>query len=279
MRAIHSRPELVGLSEQARGFNAQAEATRAGIRPQVGFSMGFIYLGSNNIVPQGIGAATFYADWTLTDSGATRRRAAAIQQQERAALKRREDTAADIALEVRTRWLDLQQARRRVPVAKLAIVQAEENINVITDRYRQQLSTYTEVLDAETRRVQSLSNFYNAVYDESLADLPPPPRRRGPVSRATDRDLTASRARASVTSTANPGSSRDVACSPRAKIPCYAYSVPSSVRTVIRPSSGSTIQYSGMPARAYSARFSTRSRWRSLALSLTTSITRSAPSK
>jgi outer membrane protein len=67
------------------------------------------------------------------------------------------------------RWLDLQQARKRVPVARLAIVQAEENINVITDRYRQQLSTYTEVLDAETRRIQSLRNLYNAVYDESLA--------------------------------------------------------------------------------------------------------------
>jgi outer membrane protein TolC len=169
VRALGSRPELVGLSEQARGYGAQAEATRAGVRPQVGFAMGFVYLGTNNMVPQGIGAATFYADWTITDSGATRRRAAAIQQQERAALKRRADTAADIALQVRTRWLDLEQARRRVPVAKLAIVQAEENINVITDRYRQQLSTYTEVLDAETRRIQSLSNFYNAVYDESIA--------------------------------------------------------------------------------------------------------------
>ncbi len=169
MRAIRSRPELVGLLEQARALGAQAEATRAGIRPQVGFSMGFVYLGNNNFVPQGIGAASFYADWTITDSGATRRRAAAQHQQELATRMRRADTIADIALQVRTRWLDLQQARRRVPVAKLAIAQAEENINVITDRYRQQLSTYTEVLDAETRRVQSLSNFYNAVYDESLA--------------------------------------------------------------------------------------------------------------
>jgi outer membrane protein TolC len=131
--------------------------------------MAFIWLGNNSQIPQGIGAATFYADWTITDSGATRRRAEAIRQQERAAYKRRADAAADIALQVRTRWLDLKQARKRVPVAKLAIVQAEENINVITDRYRQQLSTYTEVLDAETRRITSLSNFYNAVYDESLA--------------------------------------------------------------------------------------------------------------
>ena len=133
--------------------------------------MGFVYLGSNNLIPQGIGAATFYADWTITDCGATRRRAAAIQQQERAALRRRADAADDIALQVRTRWLDLQQSRRKVPVARLAIIQAEENTHVIADRYRQQLSTYTEVLDAELRRVQSLNNFYNAVYDENLAGL------------------------------------------------------------------------------------------------------------
>ena len=57
-------------------------------------------------------------------------------------------------------------------MARLAIIQAEENTHVITDRYRQHLSTYTEVLDAETRRVQSLNNLYNAIYDENLAMLP-----------------------------------------------------------------------------------------------------------
>ncbi len=56
-----------------------------------------------------------------------------------------------------------------MPIARFAVIQAEENVKVITDRYRQQLSTYTEVLDAETRRVTSLNNFYNAVYDENLA--------------------------------------------------------------------------------------------------------------
>jgi outer membrane protein TolC len=169
--ALRARPELAGLAEQARSLGAQAQSTLSGIKPQVGFAMGFVYLGSNNLAPQGIGAATLYADWTITDFGATRRRAAAIHQQERAALRRRDDTAADVALQVRTRWLDLQQAHRRVPVARLAIIQAEENTRVITDRYRQQLSTYTEVLDAELRRVQSLNNSYNAIYDENLALL------------------------------------------------------------------------------------------------------------
>jgi outer membrane protein len=56
-----------------------------------------------------------------------------------------------------------------VPVSRVAVAQSEENNKVVGDRYRHQLSTYTEVLDAETRRIQSLNNFYNALYDESLA--------------------------------------------------------------------------------------------------------------
>jgi outer membrane protein TolC len=168
-RALQIRPELNGLTQQAGALGAQADVTMAAIKPQVGLSGGFLFFGNENLVPQGFGVATFYIDWTLTDGGVSRRRAEALRVQERATIQRRADTAANIALEVRTRWLDLQQSRQRVPVARVAIAQAEENSSVVLDRYRQQLSTYTEVLDAETRRVQSLSNYYNARYDENLA--------------------------------------------------------------------------------------------------------------
>jgi outer membrane protein TolC len=168
-QAFRVRPELAGLTDQAKLYAAQADVTRANIRPQASFNMSFIFLGSNNEIPQGIGAATFYVDWTITDSARTRREAAAQRQQELSALRQRADTAADVALQVRTRWLDLRLARRRVPVARLAVSQSEENIKVVSDRYRQQLSIYTEVLDAESRRIQSLNNYYNSIYDESLA--------------------------------------------------------------------------------------------------------------
>jgi len=168
-RAIGIRPELAGLAQQARALGAQADATRANLRPQVSLNGSFVFLGAENFIPQGNGAATLIVDWTFTDSGRTRRQTESIRAQERAAGKRRADLAQDVALQVRTRWLDLRQARQRVPVARFAVSQAEENVKVITDRYRQQLATYTEVLDAESRRVASLNGFYNAVYDENLA--------------------------------------------------------------------------------------------------------------
>jgi outer membrane protein TolC len=167
-QALRLRPELAGLSYQASALGAQAEAARAAVKPQAGFALAYVPLSTQSPFSQGIGASAFYLDWTLSDGGVSRRKAAALRHQEAATLKQRAEIGSDIALEVRTRWLELQQARQRIPVARLAIAQAEENVKVIKDRYRQQLSTYTEVLDAENRRVQALNNFTNAVYDESL---------------------------------------------------------------------------------------------------------------
>jgi outer membrane protein len=168
-RAFQLRPELVRLAEQNQSLVAQSEATKANLRPQVTLNGGVIFLGVNSIAPQGNGEIGVIIDWTLTDSGKTRRQAESLKAQGRAASRQRSDLAADISLQIRTRWLDLQQAKQRVPIARFAVIQAEENVKVVTDRYRQQLSTYTEVLDAENRRVTSLNNFYNAVYDENVA--------------------------------------------------------------------------------------------------------------
>jgi outer membrane protein TolC len=48
----------------------------------------------------------------------------------------------------------------------------EENLRVARDRYQHQVGTNTEVLDAETLRLQAYTNFYNSTYEALLADLP-----------------------------------------------------------------------------------------------------------
>jgi outer membrane protein TolC len=51
------------------------------------------------------------------------------------------------------------------------VQQAEENLRVVRDRYRNGEGTNTEVLDAESLRTVSLSNLDTARYDASLAEL------------------------------------------------------------------------------------------------------------
>jgi outer membrane protein TolC len=169
--ALRTRPELVGLAEQARSANAQSRVAAAGHGPQVLFSGGLIFAGNAALSPQANFVGTFLLDWTPFDGGASRRRSNAFHLQEDALLRRRADAAADIVLQVRTQWNNLQEARFRVRVARHAIIQSEENIRVVRDRYQRQLSIYTEVLDAETRRLESLTNFYDAFYDQALAEF------------------------------------------------------------------------------------------------------------
>lgn len=169
--AFRERPELVELSAQAREMSAQAESTMSNIRPQVSIGGGFSFIGATRNAPQGNGIGIATVTWNLSDGGVSRRKAAAFRERERAALQQRADLAADIALEVRTRWLDLRQARLAVPIARYAVVQANEDLKVVIDRYRQGLSTHTEVLDAVSRRVESWTNSYNALYDQSLASF------------------------------------------------------------------------------------------------------------
>lgn len=149
--------------------NDQLAAARSVIRPQITSYTGHTLLGSTVLSNDNFLTSTVLLQWTLTDSGSTRRRTEALWTKARATSRRLADAATDVALQVRTRWLDVQETRQRIPVAREAIAQAEGNIKVVLDRYSQGLSTYTEVLDAENRRVQAATNVYDANYDSVLA--------------------------------------------------------------------------------------------------------------
>jgi len=168
-RAMRGRPELQGLAEQANQSDSLAKVTMAAIKPHVSFNASYIDIGLSNFTNPNIFAGSFQLSWTLFDGGQTRRRAEAQRLQAESFVKQRVDASADIALQVRTRMLDVDESRQRVIVSGAAVGSANENIKVVTERYRQGLSVYTEVLDAENRRIQSLNGYYAATYDNALA--------------------------------------------------------------------------------------------------------------
>ena len=170
--AMRTRSELASLSEQSRSILAQAAAARAGTRPQVSFLAANLYQNARFLPTEAdTGAAAFVLNWTLFDGGKSRRHAMALEHRAAAEISRRDDLAAGIKLQVRSAWLTSQENQRRVPLTRAAIVQAEENLRVARSRYIQQRGTNTEVLDAESARVQSYDNYFNALYDAILADF------------------------------------------------------------------------------------------------------------
>jgi outer membrane protein TolC len=170
-RALQCRPELAAISAQARSLREQAASLRAKRSPQVGLQGGYLSMTNDYVDPNGIGVIGLGVEWTPIDSGRTNHQAAALMEKAEASVRLCRDAQSMIALEVRQKWLDLQTAIHRVEAVRQATTQAEENLRVARDRYQHQVGTNTEVLDAESLRLQAYTNFYNSSYEAMLADL------------------------------------------------------------------------------------------------------------
>ena len=74
-----------------------------------------------------------------------------------------------ISLEVKDAYLRLREARDKIGVAQVAVEQAEENFRINAERFKEQVATTTEVLDAQTLLTQARSNYFNALSDYNIA--------------------------------------------------------------------------------------------------------------
>lgn len=169
--ALQLRPEIAGLSAQACALREQAESVQAKSGPQVGVQGGYVYQQNRFVDPNGVAVLALGVEWNAFDFGRIRNQAESFREKAEAVIRIRKDVESMITLEVRQKWLDQETARQRVAVARQATTQADENLRVARDRYEQQAGTNTEVLDAETLRVQAFTNLYNSTYQAVLTGL------------------------------------------------------------------------------------------------------------
>jgi outer membrane protein TolC len=169
--AESQRQELSSMALRVRALQEQSQASRAGARPQVELSGGYMFAENEFLDDDSFWMASLSVRWNLFDGGRSRKQAAALSSRASALIHLRADLESMIALEVRRAWNDRNEAANRMDVAGQAVDQAMENLRVVRNRYAAGASTNSEVLDAETLREQSLSNRDNARYDFVLARL------------------------------------------------------------------------------------------------------------
>jgi outer membrane protein TolC len=74
-----------------------------------------------------------------------------------------------IALQVKSGVLGITDAKGRLGVAEQAVAQAEENLRLMNNKYREHLASSTDVIDAETALARARMNYYAAIYDYNTA--------------------------------------------------------------------------------------------------------------
>jgi outer membrane protein len=106
---------------------------------------------------------TFW-EWGRTFYDASEKKVRVLQSKE---IERQVREA--VALEIKNAYLNLREAEKNIPVTQKTIDQAEENLRMASERYKEQVTTNTEVLDAQTLLSQAQDNYYNALYDYNIA--------------------------------------------------------------------------------------------------------------
>ncbi len=109
------------------------------------------------------------ANWNFWEWGKTKNRVEAGQSRENQAADFLANIRDQITLEVKNAFLLLHEAEKQVQVAKKAIEQAEENFRINTERYREQVGTSTDVIDAQTLLTKAKSDRHNALGDFSIS--------------------------------------------------------------------------------------------------------------
>lgn len=82
---------------------------------------------------------------------------------------RKTEITDTISLEVKTAYLRTNEAEQNIITIEKAVEQAKENLRITEEQYKEQVATQTDVLVAQTLLTQTMTNYYNALYDFKIA--------------------------------------------------------------------------------------------------------------
>jgi outer membrane protein TolC len=71
--------------------------------------------------------------------------------------------------EVKQSYLRTREAEQNIRTIEKAVEQSKENLRITEEQYKEQVATQTDVLVAQTLVTQTMTNYFNALYDYKIA--------------------------------------------------------------------------------------------------------------
>ncbi len=177
--ALEKRPELKALAlrlEQAGQAVTQAQSQyypQVSLRGAYNFTSDKPELGDNDYYdPSGWEVST-QVEWTFWEWGRTKHRVSRRQAQRRRLGMLQSDLKDQVGLQVKQALLFLRESEKNISTARISIAQAKENYRITLERFKEQLTTNTELLDAQVLLTHAQNNYFSAltVYNVAKARL------------------------------------------------------------------------------------------------------------
>ena len=169
------RPELLQSEIVIEQADKNVTLTRAPYLPALSVSANYLKQGENPIAqeypfgPSEVKTAQAVLEWRFWAWGQSKDELAAARYNMKKAQENKSELLDNIILQVREAYVDTLEAEYNIEVTEKAIEQAEEDFRINQSRFKAQLSTTTNVLDAQTRLTRAKINYYNALYSYRIS--------------------------------------------------------------------------------------------------------------
>lgn len=175
--AKQNREEIQSLSFRLKAAEENITSARSGWFPNVYLTGNYYYSNPNNryqpLTDQwndtwdvGLTLNWDIWDWGLTSSRTTQAEELSVQTQ--ATLEKLTD---NIEVEVYQSYLNLVKSKEKVEVSKLSLEQASENYRITSEKYKEQLGTSTDLIDAEVSELQAATNLTSSSIEYNIAKV------------------------------------------------------------------------------------------------------------
>lgn len=163
--AMH-RPELEQAKQNVEAAKGALRVAISGHMPQVAATASQNWNDSNWPGDEngnwGVGVQV---TMNIFDSGVTTSKIHGAEADLAKAHETYRDTVDAVNLDVRSNYLNLREAEKRIDTTKLAVSQAEEDYRIAQLRYMNGVGTNTDVLDAQVALTDAKTNYLQAMYD------------------------------------------------------------------------------------------------------------------
>lgn len=170
------RPELKALKVRLKQADYAVTRAQSGYWPQVSLQGAYNFTSDS---PE-LGDSAFYdatgwevsamMDWPFWEWGRTHHQVSRQRAQKRRLAAVYQDLRDQVDLQVKQAYLFLRESEKNIVTARTSITQAKENHRITLERFKEQLTTNTELLDAQTLLTQAQVNYYTALTVFNVAD-------------------------------------------------------------------------------------------------------------
>jgi outer membrane protein len=174
-KALAIRPEIKILDVGILQADQQIRLAKSKYYPEVDLNWQYFRQGESpfpnddHFANNDTWQITAVMSWTFWEWGKTYYAGREKESLRRELIQTKSDSEDQIRLQVQDAILAIATAEKNIPTTQKAVSQGEENLRVNEERYKAQVSTITDLLDAQTLLAQARVNYYQALYDWNLA--------------------------------------------------------------------------------------------------------------